>query len=189
MNEDKSWKALFHIGFGLFVVYITTVYGVLYMREFFLLVLIGLVLLLSLAIIKYDLRWLTPWFGKTGKRKFPGKNALLFLAGCLLSLYMFPKMIALAAIMILTLGKPVADMFAPYGRMRSPLHKRRMMLGSVFGVLAGTAGATLFVPLWIEFFASLVSLIIETADIELLHISEHLTIPVIAGMMMYFMML
>lgn len=134
------------------------------------------------------------WFLRNFEREeqikiFPGRGSLFFFIGVLLVLQLFEKDIALAAIMILTLGDSVSHLVGRYfGRIKNIFngHSRKLLEGTYAGVLAGFFGALFFVPVPEAFFGSLGAMIAEALEFNMnkKSIDDNLIIPLVAGTVM-----
>jgi len=130
------------------------------------------------------------WFLENFERKkeHPGKGALFYFVGCFFALLFFPKNIALASIMILALGDSVSHYIGKfYGKRKHPFNNKRCCEGTVVGTLAGFLGALIFVPAMNAFFASLIAMNLEVIEWKKLRLDDNLIIPLVAGLVMYFL--
>jgi dolichol kinase len=141
--------------------------------------------LFSYIQLKYPLPIIT-WFIKEFERKgeHPGKGAICLFIGALLALYLFPRDIALASIMILALGDSISHYYGRfYGKRKHPLNKSKLLEGSIVGTIAAFAGAALFIPFLQAFIAAFVAMITEAMEIEFNNriIDDNISIPLVAG--------
>lgn len=115
------------------------------------------------------------------RKTFPGKGPIFFVLGSIIVVYFFPLKIALASIIILTLGDALSHIF---GKLLS--RRTYKYLKSVEGTIAGVAfsffGALLFVNVFAAFFGSLLSITLETLKIDF--IDDNLLVPVTAALIM-----
>jgi dolichol kinase len=114
---------------------------------------------------------------------FPGKGAFFITLGFLLSIALFPKDIALAAIAILTFGDSVCYLFGTKaGRIKHPLCDKKFIEGNIFGFLAAVLAASIFVSPLEAFLASAFAMTMEAIDsIKGTRIEDNITIPIVAG--------
>ncbi len=120
------------------------------------------------------------------KNKFPGKGVIFFFVGVLLVLQLFQEDVALAAIMILTLGDSVSHIVGgKYGQLKNLFNKKSKKLyeGTIAGTLAGFLGALIFVPATEAFLASFVAMVAEVIKIDFNDhtLDDNLVVPLIAG--------
>ncbi|MBI5390833.1 hypothetical protein HZB02_05035 [Candidatus Woesearchaeota archaeon] len=123
------------------------------------------------------------------RKRFPGKGALYYVLGCLLTVVIFDTLlhqqqIALAAIMILALGDSVSHIIGKtYGKIKHPWNQKKVIEGTIAGIVAGALGAWLFVPLGIAMLGSAVAMIIEAVEIKYKRwiIDDNLLVPLVAG--------
>ncbi len=120
-------------------------------------------------------------------KKFPGKGAITFFIGALLANIFFPKDIAAASMMILALGDPISHIIGIYyGKTKTKFGKRKFFEGTMFGMLAGFAGAIWFVNPSEALIASTIAMLIESIEIKLGYIDsdDNIILPVVAGIVM-----
>ncbi len=131
------------------------------------------------------------WFLKKFEReedfkKSPGKGPLMYLAGALITLLLFEENIALAAIMVLTVGDSVSHMVGKYFgkyRFRSSKH----MEGTIAGIFFASITASMFIEPKLAFLGSTVAMLTEIIELKIgkTIIDDNLVIPVIAGLAIY----
>jgi dolichol kinase len=184
--EKEVRRALFHIGLGLFIVSLS-----------FFMSINDLIILLSLALIAgffcsiASTRMRIPViaafldaFEREESKKFPGRGSFYFVAGCLLAFLLFEKQIALASVMVLSLGDSFTNIFGPLGTIKTRLHAEKKLEGTIMGILAGTLGAMWFVSPVQAFFGTLIAMIGEMIDFEFLQFNDNVFVPVVAGIFM-----
>jgi len=178
-------RQLFHLVLGVFTVALLH-YGLITP----LIMLIGIIkgLIISLFAKKYRIP-VVSWFLDEFERKedmkiLPGRGAIYYAIGCFLAVYLFPKDIAIAAILILAFGDSISHLFgAHYGRIRHPLNDKKFLEGTLFGFLASFAISLFFVNLPEAFFASLAAMIVEAIEIKIgaNTINDNLLMPLVSG--------
>ena len=124
------------------------------------------------------------------KRKFPGKGLIFFFIGVLLSLQLFERDIAFAAIMVLALGDSVSHIFGEkFGRTKNIFNgdSKKLLEGTLAGTLAGFFGALIFVPIPEAFLGSLIAMIAEVVKIDFNEntLDDNLVVPLVAGTVMF----
>jgi len=116
---------------------------------------------------------------------FPGKGATYLFLGILLSVALFPRSIALASIMILTMADSVPCLVGSRGRIRDPLNDERFLEGTVAGFLLAFIAASFFVSPIEAFIATAFSVVIESFEkINGRRIEDNVAIPLVAGLSM-----
>ncbi len=123
------------------------------------------------------------------KSSFPGRGAIFFFVGALLALKLFDKNIALASIMVLTLGDSISHMVgAQYGKIRNIFNgdNKKLLEGTLAGTIVGFLGALIFVPLPEAFLGSLCAMIAEVVKIDFNEkaVDDNVTVPLVAGTVM-----
>lgn len=175
-----------HLIFGLAVVYLIYI-GVLTDMAIFLLIIVGF--LLSL-ISKYIRLPLVGWFLDRFEREenikaFPGSGMLFFMIGALLSLKLFNENIALASIMILTVGDSISHIIgAEFGVIQNPFSNNGKKLeGTLVGILVGFVAALVFVRPLEALLASVGAMIAEVIELEFNKrpVDDNIVVPLAAG--------
>lgn len=120
---------------------------------------------------------------------FPGKGVIFFFIGSLLAIQLFPKDIALAAIMVLTFGDSISHMFgAQFGQIKNIFNgkSRKLLEGTMAGIVTGFLGAMVFVPVGEAFLGAAAAMIAEVIKIDFNDhtIDDNMVVPLVAGTMM-----
>jgi len=184
-------RQAFHIGLGLLSIFAIT--SELVDWKFFLILLI-VGIPISIISKKRELpaiAWLLKYFDRKNEI-IPGKGALFFIAGVMLALVLFEKDIALAAIMILTLGDSISHLFGRFfGKVKHPWNQYKLIEGTLLGFVAGAVGAAAFVPWNQALLASAVAMIVEGIELRFRNhsVDDNILIPLVAGIVMLIMRL
>ncbi|MBI5871986.1 hypothetical protein HZB88_02775 [archaeon] len=156
------------------------------MTGFYLAVMLIAGILTSVFSMKYDIpvvSWFLDRFEREEyRRKFPGKAAILFVLGSLIALVLFPKDIALASILILSLGDAFAHVFGKILSRRRYVYLKSVE-GTIIGIVTGFLGALIFVnPLSaaVGSFAAMGSEAVRTKLFD-----DNILIPLVAGAVMW----
>ena len=193
LTKQELWRQVLHIIIGL-VTIILLYFDLLSSLSIFLLIIVGIVSsFLSKRI------WL-PFFSfflkhlerEKQKKVFPGKGLIFFFIGVLLVIKLFDKDIALASIMILTLGDSISHIIGgKFGTLRNLFNweSKKLFEGTLAGAIAGFLGALLFVPVSLAFVGSFVAMIAEVMKIDFndTELDDNLVVPLIAGTVMFLM--
>jgi dolichol kinase len=178
-------RQIFHIYIGLMLMFLIHK-NILNWFSLLIIILVGVVI--SLISLKFDIPVIS-WFldnfeRKEYRKKFPGKGTLYFFVGVFLVVIMFPKEIALASVMILTLGDSVSHLIGKYfGKTKTILSSTKLLEGTIAGILVGFLGAVLFVSPLKAFLGSLVAMTFEAVEIKYLRIiDDNVTVPVVAAL-------
>ncbi|MAG15436.1 hypothetical protein CMO88_00070 [Candidatus Woesearchaeota archaeon] len=189
MDKETSLeirRQIFHAAVGL--VSVILIANELVDWKFFLLLLLAGVLL-SIFSVKRKLP-LISWFLENFERKnaFPGQGALFLVAGILAAFLLFEKDIALASIMIVTLGDSVSHAFGRlFGKIKHPLNKYKLVEGSLLGFIAAAIGASLFVVWPQAVLASAIAMLVESFELKHRRVDDNLLIPLVAGAVIFVM--
>jgi dolichol kinase len=122
--------------------------------------------------------------------KFPGRGAFYFILGSFLVTLFLPLPIALASILILALGDSFTNIIGRYfGKIHLPYNPKKTIEGPLFGFVLAGIGGSFFVSPLASFVASFVAMAVETLPLRIgsFEIDDNLTIPVVAGVVMWMM--
>ncbi len=114
---------------------------------------------------------------------FPGRGAFFLVLGCMLSLVLFPRDVALASVMILSLGDSFSHLVGRFfGRTPQPFSVK-LVEGTVAGMAAGFLGALLFVGVWEALFAAFFAMLAEAVELGFHRsfLNDNLVVPMVAG--------
>ncbi len=133
------------------------------------------------------------------RKRFPGKGAIFFLAGASLALFLFQKDIAVASLIILTIGDGISSLFGmEYGRVRHPFSNDKFIEGHIVGALSAFIVVMFFkvflglnVTIVPTALAAIVALFIEGIDFKLNKtlIDDNITVPLVSGLVIWLMQL
>jgi len=118
---------------------------------------------------------------------FPGKGAFFFILGSLLSLLLFERQIALAAIAIMAVGDAVTTVIGIYyGRFKNPFNPEKHLEGTMLAIIISTLAAFTFVDFHLAFFGAVVGIAAESLAVKFIDrvIDDNLLIPLVAGVVM-----
>lgn len=121
------------------------------------------------------------------KKKRAGVAILWYVLGILIVLFLFPVEVALASLMILSLGDGVAPFFGAFGRIRYVTNKKKMLEGVLAGVLVGGLGALMFVVWYEAFLGAFFSMGLEGFDLKLFgyKIDDNVLVPVVVAVVIW----
>lgn len=149
-------------------------------------------LFISRMAVRYKLpviEWFLDNFDRPEERKtFPGKGAFYLFLGTSLAILLFPRLPATGAIIILSVGDAFAHVIGKYvGRFPSFINAKKNVEGTIAGIILGTMASAIITPVFHAFLATFISLTIELFDIRIgnFQIDDNLTIPLIAGMLLW----
>ena len=186
MRETK--RQLLHIAVGLVLVWLIHI-EVLNPINMTVLLVIGF--LLSLLQQKVNIPGITmllKHMERPDKKILPGGSTLHYLAGATFVLLLFPKQIALAALMILTLGDSCSHLAGKYlGFTKNPFNQQKLIEGTVAGIFVGALGAAFFVPFFKAFTAATIAMLVEAVEIKIWRkpLDDNLIIPLLAGFVLW----
>jgi dolichol kinase len=174
-----------HILFGIFfVLLINTEFFqpyLLYLVTFALICAISLSLIVKYYKPNFIMLFLEKFDKPRDLKTFPGKGAVFYVAGVLVSLLLFDTRVASASILILALGDPAAQFVGSrFGRIKL-MKSRKVLEGTIAGIVFGTVGASFFLTWSLAFLGSLFGMLIEIIDLEGTKLDDNLLIPVVAG--------
>jgi len=159
---------------------------------FFMLLMLATIVLLSFLSIYFKIpifyKFLEHFDRKQDIESFPARGALFFMLGSSLSVLLFEKDIALASILILSVGDAVSSIISyGYGRTRGFFNTGKLMEGTIAGIFCSFFVALFFVNIIEAFLASFVSMIFESLEWRLgrFVIDDNVSIPLIAGLVIF----
>lgn len=125
----------------------------------------------------------------TEKSGFRAKGLVFYTLGATLAVWLFPKNIAMAAIVILAVGDSLCRLAGSRGYLKHPWNSEKFIEGAVVGGIFATLAATPFVGILPAFCAAAIAMFVESLDLRInnLRIDDNLTIPLVAGTVMYLM--
>ncbi|MBT3406617.1 hypothetical protein HN419_05640 [Candidatus Woesearchaeota archaeon] len=181
-------RQLFHITLG-FVIVLLLNFGLLSKFHLAIITVIGgIICFISKHIKIPGLYWLLTQFERPEVlKRFPGRGAFYFLLGSTLSLYLFSKDIALASIMILSLGDSISHYIGKFhGKRKHPFNDMKLIEGSIAGFVVATIGALFFVKFSLAVIGSLFAMSIEAIEIRFNEhlLDDNLLIPLASGIIM-----
>ncbi|HCW32422.1 MAG: hypothetical protein UT55_C0026G0009 [Candidatus Peregrinibacteria bacterium GW2011_GWE2_39_6] len=116
-------------------------------------------------------------------KTFPGRGSFYMVLGALLSILLFPKTIALAAIAIMAIGDSTTNILGRYlGKIYLPYNRKKTLEGALMGIGAASLAAFFFVPFTTAFLASAAALFVETWDLKIgIELDDNVLVPLVAG--------
>ena len=189
MIDTELKRKIAHLGTGLFIA-ITYYLGLLKQKHLFFLMILFIVLSLLSKKFKIPIvnLLLKHFERKRDLKKFPFKGMIFFLGGCLLTVKIFEKDIALASIIILSLGDSMSFLVGNFlGKIKFKFNKLKNVEGILAGALFAFLGSLFFVSVTESFFASLIAMIVEGAGVKIgvSDIDDNFIVPLVAGTVIY----
>jgi dolichol kinase len=113
---------------------------------------------------------------------FPGMGAITFVTGIVVAVWVFPREIALAAMLIVTFGDSVSVLVGKYGKTPY-INSRKNWEGLGAGMVAGTVTASFVVPVTVAAVAAVVSMLVEGLDLRIgqWEVDDNLFVPLLSG--------
>lgn len=157
----------------------------------FYLIIMGI--LLSLISKRLDIPlicWFLDTFEREKERKtFPGKGTIFLFIGMLLAVQLFPKDMAMAAMMVLTFGDSISHLVgAEFGSIKNIFNgkSKKLLEGTLAGSVTGFLAAAFFVPIPEAFFGSFGAMIAEVIQIDFNEytLDDNVVVPLVAGTIM-----
>jgi dolichol kinase len=186
INIFELRRGIFHALCGLFLVFMILL--VPYTRAVLLsLIFIGtLVIMISKKIKIPGISNVIKLFERK-EEKYPGITAIFYMISAFLTLQFFKQDIAMASIIILAIGDPMAGFVGRnFGKIK--IFRQKHLEGTLAGFIASGLLACIFVPWNIAFFGAGVGMIVELFSVPIFFnkkIDDNLTIPIISGLAMY----
>ncbi|MBU0470820.1 MAG: SEC59/DGK1/VTE5 family protein [Nanoarchaeota archaeon] len=191
LTKKELRRQIFHTLLGVIVILLISI-GILSPLSIFLIILVGMMISMISKRIKIPFVsfFLKHFEREEAMKKFPGKGVIFFFVGVLLSLQLFEKDIALASIMVLSLGDSVSHLIGKsFGRIKNIFNGdgKKLLEGTLAGTLAGFFGALVFVPFPEAFLGAFGAMIVEVVKIDFndLTLDDNLVVPLVAGTIMF----
>jgi dolichol kinase len=122
-------------------------------------------------------------FDRPGARG--GVNAVWYLAGASAVWLIFRNpTITVASVMILTFGDVAAYVAGKYfGHTPNPLHKRKMLEGTIAGIVVGAFAAAVFVHAGAAIAGAVAAMLVEAADVQFFRwgVNDNFLMPLVAA--------
>ncbi|MBT3297679.1 hypothetical protein HN385_02050 [archaeon] len=187
MNIQELRRQIMHILTG--IVLVTGYYfNIIGAWEVFLMLICGILTSFILTSVRIPLvaDFLDLFQREEERKTIPGKGAIFFFTGTLLAIKLFEKDIAMAAIMIMTVGDSISHIVGrSFGKIRNFINgdNNKLLEGSLFGAISAFLAAMVFVNPLEAFVASFVAMFAELAEVKFGEsiIDDNLLIPLVAG--------
>ncbi|HIH43125.1 TPA: hypothetical protein HA246_05780 [Candidatus Woesearchaeota archaeon] len=194
--EFEVKRKMFHIvlGFGVVALFYFNIFDA---SRLLLLILFGLVVCIAAKYYKIPgIQYMLDEFErKENLKHLPGKSVIYFLAGSLLAIVIFPKDIAVASLLILTIGDGISPIIGmSYGRIKHPFSNIKFIEGSIAGAAFSIVGIMLFVywgyiniTFFEAFLASFAAMFFEGIEWQLHRDlqDDNIIIPLVSGEVIY----
>ncbi len=179
MRELK--RKFIHLSAGI-VLALLVYYNMFNLRIFVPLLALGIIL--SLLSRKYCIpviNWLLHSCERSKDRRFfPGKGALALLAGAILAVALFDRSTAFISILVLAIADSVSHIVGKYaGRTAHFLNKRKMVEGTIAGIILASIVAAFFIHPLKSIIVSSVAMFFEIFEHKLL--DDNVVIPLVVG--------
>lgn len=174
-------RQLLHMFFGIFL--ITMLYfGIFNIFHMLGILILGFILSKLCTITRIPIAsWVMDRFERKEFRKtFPGKGPILFMIGSIIVLYFFPLKIALASMIILSVGDAASHIFGKLLSNRTYKYLKSVE-GTIIGILFSFLFALIFVEFALALWASLISMGLEGFKFKL---DDNIYIPIVAAIVM-----
>ena len=154
-------RQILHLLFGVFLV--TMLYfGLFNIYHMLAILVLGFILSKLCTFTKIPIAsWVMDRFERKEFRKtFPGKGPILFMIGSIIVLYFFPLKIALASMIILSVGDAASHIFGKILSNRTYKYLKSIE-GTIIGILFSFVSALIFVEFALALWASLIAMSLE----------------------------
>lgn len=116
--------------------------------------------------------------------KFPGRGVLFFLLGAWCAVALFPNDMALASILILSVGDSVSHLYGRFlGKIKVPFFPHKNIEGHIAGTILAAIISSIFVPFAPALAAACIGMIIEIPHWKIgkIPLDDNLLIPIASG--------
>lgn len=190
INELEIKRKLFHMIAGIMLVILvdTKILNVLTLT---IILILGILTSLITRKTKIPVFY---WFlenmdRKEDLKKYPGVGAVNFLAGCLLVIVLFENNLALASILVLSIGDAVSSLIGiHFGKTIHPLNNKKLIEGTIAGIILSFFAASIFISYKEALVAATAGMIIEAIELKVhkeFIINDNITIPLVSGLAVY----
>ncbi len=187
IDKFEIRRKVFHIILGL-VLSILIYLGFLQTWMVAVIILLGIFLSLNHKQIPIIKKMLYIFDRKEHIESMPGRSVIYLFLGVLLIMLLFDKNIVLASMMIWTFGDSAASLISKhYGKIKHVWNNKKLVEGTVAGIIIGTLTASIFVSWTYALIASIIAMIVESMDIVLYkeNLDDNLLIPLISGAVIF----
>ena len=132
------------------------------------------------------------WFMRNFEReenlkKFPAGGVFFYGLGCFIVSLFFSKEIAIASILVLTVGDSVSDLIGRNGNLKSRINYEKNLEGFCAGVILSSLAAGIFVPFQFALLAATIAMLFEYIDLKIgkFKIDDNLIIPIISALVLF----
>ncbi len=181
-------RKIFHVMGGLLLVLLIYLKIINQMVLVFILVLILLISFLSkkfkIPVVNF---FLNNFERDINKKYFPARGVFTFMLGTFLSLLFFEKNIALASLMILTIGDAVSSVSSFYFKKRK---NRKTIYGTIFAMVFSFFAALVFIDYRMALPAAIIGMLVESIELKVyknIVIDDNITVPLVSGFVIYAM--
>ena len=188
-TRQETRRQLMHASLGIFLVILIRA-GLLNSTTLLVVIVLGaLCIILTKIGIKIPGLYRTLAFFERAEHleRFPGRGIFFFLIGSMLSLELFPLIIAEAAILILAIGDSVTNIAGRhFGRTKYWFNPKKSVEGTVAGIIFSTVATSLLVGFWPALLASTVGMLVEALPLSIWRhdLDDNFVIPIISGIVL-----
>jgi len=197
MNKNlELYRQPFHLIFGIFVLlFLYFISKEIVLITLFILFLVSV--LFSIISMNFKVPIISFFLEKMGREKkleqFPGKGFIFFIAGCLLTIKLFPQNIALASIVVLTFGDSISTLagFLGLKYKTRPFSRYKSIYGTIIGATVSFLIALIFIEPLYALVAAVFGMFVEALSIKLgeTEADDNLIVPLAAGTACYLLRL
>ncbi len=174
-------RQLLHMFFGIFLVTLLF-FGIFNIYHLIAILVVGLVL--SRLCTRYRIplaSWVMENFERKSYRKtFPGKGPILFMIGSIIVVFFFPLKIALASMMILSVGDAVSHIFGKILSKRTYKYLKSVE-GTLLAMVFSFFGALIFFKVIAAIVGSILTMVFESIKSDF---DDNLYVPIVAALIM-----
>jgi len=181
-KKTEIFRKIVHILFGIAII-AAIKFEIL--QVFSLFILLALSIVLSFIAAQWKPKILVKFLDAFGRKEsIPGKGFITYLIGSILAIKLFPQDIAFASIMVLALGDGLSTITGiALGRTKTFLSNRKLLEGTLIGIVVGALGASYFVEAPEAIVAAIIAMGLEATEIKLNNklLSDNILVPLAAG--------
>lgn len=191
-DKKERDRKIFHLVLGLAI-------ALLIYCSIFTELILFLIVIAALAVSVISKRTKIPvmqWFLERFEREkdlrsFPNKGTFYLFLGAFLTLVLFKKDIAAAAVLILALVDSVPALAGNHGKTPHPFNSKKNIEAAFCGFVAAAVASLILIPWYQALLASLAAIIVEGMSIEIRFdaLNDNITIPLVSALVIWLLCL
>ena len=186
IDAKEFFRQIVHIVFGTIFVALTVFFGIGFTLQMLILFFIFGAIISFLIMKKKKIPFFSEIVGIAGRgneKELPGQGALLFFLGAIITMALFSRTeIVIGALIVLVYGDGFATVVGKsFGKTK--LLNSKTLEGTLAGIISSAILLSLFFPLNVSIITAVIGMLAEFLPID-----DNLTIPIISGFTISFLL-